>query len=128
MMNGPRVDKSIGRDALRLWLDFWELTGSIRLDIQRTTEACGDPSKMIPPEVSTTKIPSVRAILIEGTLDYIADRAGELPDGHVKLEFIDPVRKADTIVAGTTAYEIDNVLEKDLGTFSVWLVQAHRTR
>jgi len=125
-MIDPQVNSSLGRDALRIWLDFWDLTGGMRVDIIRRVYNGGDPAKMIPPQTVETTISSVRAVLIAGDIDSIEDRAGELPIGHVKLELIDAVHVADLLRIGGVEYQVDRALEKDLGSFSVWIIEAHR--
>lgn len=125
-MGEPFFDGHIGRDAMRVWRDFWELTGGLRLDIVRKSYTDGKPSLMIPPNVDTTTIPSVRAILLEGHVESIPDRSGYLVSRIIKLEIIEAVLNTDTLTIGGTEYCIDSVLQKDLGDFSVWIVEAHR--
>jgi hypothetical protein len=125
-MGEAHFDKHIGRDAMRVWFDFWELTGSMRVDIVRKSYTDGDPSMMIPPDVDTKPTPSVPAVLLEGNVESTPDRSGDLVSRTIKLELIDTVHDTDTIVVGGYEYRIDRVLKKDLGDFSVWIVQAHR--
>jgi hypothetical protein len=127
-MRTPHLDAVLGRDALRVWLDFWELTGSLRVDILRQDlrPVGGDPAKMIPPEVTITTIPSVRAVLIDRDIDTFPDRAGAFPVRKAKLELVDAVRASDRLAFGGVIYRIDSIANKDLGCFSVWIVEATR--
>jgi hypothetical protein len=122
----PNLESELGHDALRVWLDFWELTGRLRIDIVRRSKSNGDPAKLIQGELTETVIPSVPAILVGRNLDGITDRAGVIPSDTAKLEFIDVVRKTDRLRLNTVDYEVDWVQEKDMGDFAVYLVQAHR--
>jgi hypothetical protein len=126
MTSKPQFDRHIGRDAMRVWNDFWELAGGMRLDIVRKSYADGDPSLMIAPEVETTTIPSVRAVLIDGNVDTISDRSGDIASRSIKLEMIDIVHDTDTLTIGGCEYRIDSVLQREYGSFSVCIVEAHR--
>jgi len=126
-MRTPHLDAILAHDALRVWLDFWELTGSLRVDILRQDlPAGGDPAKMIPPEVTFTTIPSARAVLIDRNIDTFPDRAGAFPVRKAKLELVDAVRSTDRLAFGGVIYRIDSIAQKDLGCFSVWIVEATR--
>ena len=122
----PNLESEAGHDALRVWLDFWELTGRLRIDVVRRSKSNGDPAKMTPPEITELVIPAVPAILIGRNLDGITDSAGVIPSDTARLEFIDVVRKTDRLRLNTVDYEVDWVQEKDMGDFSIYLVQAHR--
>jgi hypothetical protein len=98
----------------------------MRLDILRKTSADGDPAKMIPPEVTVITIPSVRAIAIGRNVNPGADRSGDLVYRTYKLELIDPVHETDTLVIGGSEYRVKSVLERNMGNFSVWIVEAYR--
>ena len=122
----PRMEEAIGHDALKVWLDFWELTGRMRVDIIRRTEAAGDPEKMIPHVTSETVIRAVQAILVGSESDPVHDRAGEIPTSLLKLEFIDCVHRTDRLRINGFEHEIDSVEERDMGNFAIWIVRAHR--
>ena len=125
-MGEAYFDQHMGQDALRVWMDFWELTGGMMLDILRRESTGGDPEKKIPPEVTVVTIPSVRSIMIDRNVDLSTDRSGELIARKVKLELIDPVHEADALLIGGVEYQVDSVGERNLGNFSVWVVEAHR--
>ncbi len=122
----PNLNNSIGHDALRVWLDFWELTGARRLDIVKRTPSGGDPAKMIPPQITESTLSAVPAILVEDDAGSTLDRAGELDLRSIKIELIDTVHDEDRIRMGGIDYEIDAIEERDMGSFAVWIVQAHR--
>lgn len=124
--NDPGLSGSIGHDALNVWMDFWELTGRLRVDILRLTEAGGDPSKMIPPDVSTTTIAGAPAVLVGKDIDPITDRSGEIQSGCMQLELIDRVYKTDRLVIYGIKHEIVRVDEKDYGDFSIWTAKTSR--
>ena len=122
----PNLAESIGHDALQVWLDFWELTGRLRVDIIRRTPSGGDPAKLVPPDMLVVTIPAVPAILVGRKADSEIDRSGEIALDQLKLEFIDRVRHSDHLRIDGVEYEVDSVQERDMGDFAVWLVQAHR--
>ena len=122
----PHMDESVGHDALRVWMDFWELTGRNRADILRTTESGGDPEKMIAPEESTSAVAMVPVIIVGREREIVRDRSSEFPVEQVRLEFIDCVRGSDKIRLGGVEHEVDMVQERSMGNFSIWLVLAHR--
>lgn len=122
----PKLEAETGYDALKVWMDFWELTGRLRVDIIQRSKTVGDPAKMIPGEVSEITIHAVPAILVGRNMDGITDRAGVIPSDTVKLEFIDRVRDTDRLRGNGVDYEIDWVQQKDMGDFVIWIVQAHR--
>jgi len=122
----PDLEAEVGHDALKVWIDFWELTGRMRIDIVRRSKSNGDPAKMTPPEVTELIIPAVPAIMVGRNLDGITDRAGVIPSDTLRLEFIDRVRNTDRLRMNSVDYEVDSVQEKDMGGFSIWIVRAHR--
>jgi hypothetical protein len=122
----PHLDESVGSDALRVWIDHWELGGKLRVDILRRSPSGGDPPKMIPPEVSVVTIPAVPAIVIRSDVDPVTDRAGEMTVGEMKLEMIDCVHESDHLRIGDVEYEISGVQERDFGSFRAWVVRARR--
>jgi len=122
----PRMEEAIGHDALKVWLDFWELTGRMRVDIIRRTGTGGDPAKMIPQAMSETVIRAAQAILVGSESDPVQDRAGEIPTSQLKLEFIDCVHRTDRLRINGFEHEIDSVEERDMGNFAIWIVRAHR--
>ncbi len=122
----PRQTETIGHDALKVWMDFWELTGRLRVDIIRRSASDGDPAKLIPPDVSEVKIRAVPAIVVGREKGAVTDRSGEIPVDQVKMEFIDRVHGADFIGMGGVEYEVDSVQEREMGGFSIWLVRVHR--
>jgi len=124
----PKLEDAIEYDALRVWLDFWEITGALTLDIVRRTPSGGDPEKMIPPEYVETVIPHVKAILIGGNPSYINDRSGELDIGALRLELIDAVHRSDILRVHGVDYEVEWVEEKDFGEFAIWTVQVRRMK
>jgi len=123
-IEGKLVD-SMGYDALKVWLDFWELGGRVRADILKRNETGGDPEKMIPPEVTVTTVKSVCVVVTE-TGERRSDRSGEIYPDSIKAELIDCIRDGDRLKIGEREYEPDRIVEKDMGGFSVWIVDAHR--
>ncbi len=126
VVNGPGLNESIGADALSVWMDFWELTGRMRADIKRVSYSGGDKSIMDPPDTTTITIAAVPVILIGRKMDEIQDRSGDIPKDILKLEFIDTVRNTDRLEINGISHEISSVIEKSLGEFSIWTVEAHR--
>jgi hypothetical protein len=107
-------------------MDFWELTGGLRVDILRRSPSGGDPEKMIPPETAITIIPAVRAIVIASDVGSVTDRAGELALGEMKLELIDPVHDSDRLRVHGVEHEIGGLEQRDLGSFRRWVVHLRR--
>ena len=124
--NDPGLSGAVGHDALRVWMDFWELTGRLRVDILRLTESGGEPSKMIPPDVSTSTIAGAPAVLIGKDIDPVTDRSGEIHSGCMQLEFIDRVYETDRLIIYGIEHEIVRADEKDFGDFSIWTAKANR--
>jgi len=124
--NDPGLDGSIGHDALTVWMDFWELTGRLRVDILRSSEAGGDPAKMIPPEVTTTTIAGVPAVMVGKDIDLTTDRSGEMLSGIIQLELIDRVYDTDSLTIYGIDHEIIEITAKSCGDFSIWQIKARR--
>lgn len=122
----PNFESNVGRDALRVWMDFWELNGRLRVDIVRKSGSNADPAKMIAPEISETVNPSVPAVMMDRDSEPYGDRAGEIPVARMKLELIDTVRETDFIRMSGVEYEIESVLETDAGDFAIWEVVCKR--
>ena len=120
----PGLEESMGHDALTVWVDFWELTGRMRVDIRRSTESGGDPSKMISPVKTVTTISGAPAVLVGKDIESVTDRSGEIPSGSLQLELIDHVYVTDRLIIYGMEHEISQVTEKDMGGFSIWIVKA----
>ncbi len=122
----PHLDENISHDALNIWHDFWELTGRLRVDILRREESGGDPGKMISPDITVTTIPLVPSILVGRDDGLLHDRGGEIETDRLRLEFIDSIHETDRIKMNGVEHEVESVLEKVMGSFSVWVVLARR--
>lgn len=122
----PNFEGNMSHDALRVWMDFWELTGSLRVDIVKRQASNGDPAKMISPEYTETVIHSVPAVMVDREPMPFSDRAGEIPVDHVKLEMIDTVRTTDFIRMSGVDYKVESVVENDAGDFAIWVVVCKR--
>ena len=122
----PKFENNAGVDSLRVWMDFWELTGRLRVDIVKRSAADGDPAKLIAPEITETVIPSVPAVMMDRESMPFNDRAGEIPVDRIKLELIDTVRDSDYIRMNGIEYEIESALESDMGNFAIWAVVCRR--
>lgn len=115
-----------GHDALRVWMDFWEFTGKLRVDIIRRSGSNGDPAKMIGTIISEAVIASVPAIVVDREEAPFTDHGGEIPVGKIKLELIDTVRETDWLKLNDVEYEVDSVEEQGMGNFAIWVVKARR--
>ena len=122
----PNFKANTGHDALRVWMDFWDFTGSLRVDIIRRSGSNGDPAKMIAAVISETVIASVPAIVVDREESPYPDRAGEIPAGKIKIELIDTVRETDWLKMNDVEYEVDSVEEQGMGNFAIWVVKARR--
>jgi hypothetical protein len=122
----PSLNENIGQDALKVWMDFWEMNGKARVDIVRRVASNGDPALMIPPDMAETAISAVPVIVVDRDTGTIPDGSGNIPVDRVKLEMIDRVHHSDHLRTPQAVYAIDSILEKDMGTFLIWLVQAHK--
>jgi len=119
----PKLKENIGHDALTVWLDFWELSGAHRADLIRHTRTGGNRSKMIPPEIVEVTIFSVPIVIVESDEKREIDRSGKIYRGKIRLELIDTVRKDDRIRFNGLEYRAENVEARDMGEFSVWIVE-----
>jgi hypothetical protein len=122
----PNLSESMSFDALRVWLDFWELTGARRVDLVRRTESGGDPERMIPPDITEHTISAIPAILVEDEAGSTLDRSGDLDLRSVKMELIDAVREGDRIRYSGMEYKVEHVETRDMGSFTVWIAEGHR--
>jgi hypothetical protein len=122
----PKFENNAGVDSLRVWMDFWELTGRLRIDIVKRSESNGDAAKMVAPEITETVIPSVPAVMMDRESMPFNDRAGEIQVDRIKLELIDTVRSSDCIRMNGIEYEIESVQESEMGNFAIWTVVCRR--
>ncbi len=102
----------IKHDALRVWLDFWELTGARRFDI-------------IKGEKTITALP---VILLEDARGNVLGRDADLDFSKIKLEVIDVVNEADLVGFNGKDYKIEGIEERDVGSFSMWIILAEEVK
>ena len=116
------LTSTISHDALRVWFDFWELTGRLRVDIVRTIGTGGNPEKMIPPDNETKEISMVPAVITGRSPKSAGNDPGEISIDEVKLELIDCVNPGDRIRLNGILHDVVSVMTRSLGDFDMWHV------
>jgi hypothetical protein len=122
----PDFNREAGIDALRTWMDFWEVSGKRRVDIHRYVYSGGDPEKMVPRDESVSVIQSVPAIFTGIDPEPDLGKPGAYDSGYLELELIDRIRDTDRIVIGGVEFAVKSVVRKDMGNFDVWIVKTRK--
>lgn len=114
----------MGRDAINAWLQYWQVSGALRIHIVKRKFDGGDPAGMIPPDVTISSVPSVPAVIVREEISVFHDIPGSIPLSILIIELIDSVEEGDFLVIEGGLYRAIESTRNDTGDFSLWEVRA----